>query len=354
MKYLVELQFDHAVHYGSSVAGYGVEEVDETCHSDTLFSGIINQLAAVEDLISEFSLKNFLEEFDLHTSPFRVSSFGIVKGMEYFLPKPLIEPSVSFSEPSIQKYKKDFRKLKWIHLEDFYKWQNKMLSIDDIKGYFESNTNEPPPKAPSFLQAFTKAQHIRDRETDSTQLYHTGQLFYGDEVYPFFLVDFNSETLSWEWFKEALRLLGISGLGGRRSSGYGKFTLRYEPILIGADGSLWPKEVRETTRHRKAIELWNKVLSHESEGCYLFSLLKPKEIIINDYLAYNLLIRKGWFFSNSGFYQMKRKTVYMFSEGSMFRKPIEGKLLNISPDELPDEHHEIYRYGHPFTIPFSI
>jgi len=148
--------------------------------------------------------------------------------------------------------------------------------------------------------------------------------------------------------------LGISGLGGRRSSGYGKFTLRYEPILIGDDNSTWPKEVRNTTKHGKAIKLWNKVLNNESNGRYLFSLLKPKVINENDYLAYHLLIRKGWFFSNSSFYQMKRKTVYMFSEGSMFGNPVEGELLNISPDELPEEHHEIYRYGHPFTIPFSI
>lgn len=354
MKYLVELRFDHAVHFGSSVAGFGVEEVDETCHSDTLFSGIINQLASVEHLIPNFSLKKFLEEFNSQKPPFLISSFGLAKDTAYFLPKPLLEPAIFASESSLAEYRKEFKKLKWIHLEDFHKWQNKSLSGSDIKGYFESYSNQPPPKAPSFYKTPTKAQHIQDRETDATQLYHAGQLFYGDEVYPFFLVDFNSENLSWEWFKEALRLLGISGLGGRRSSGYGKFTLRYEPILIGDDESPWPKEVHETTRHKKAIELWGKVLNHESDGRYLFSLLKPKTITEDDYVVYHLLIRKGWLFSSSSFYQMKRKTVYMFSEGSIFSKSIEGELLNISPDELPEEHHELYRYGHPFTIPFSI
>lgn len=354
MKYLVELKLDHAVHFGSSVAGFGVEEVDETCHSDTLFSGIINQLAAVEHLIPNFNLKKFLEEFDSPSPPFRISSFGIVKGTDYFLPKPLIEPTIFATEQSLSEYKKDFKKLKWIHLEDFHKWQNKLLSGDDVEKYFESYSNVPPPKAPAFLKTLTKTQHRQDRETDASQIYHVGQLFYGDEVYPFFFVEFNSELLSWDWFKEVLQLLGISGLGGRRSSGYGKFTLRYDPILIGDDETTWPKEVRDTTKHGKAIKLWSKVLNHESEGRYLFSLLKPKVINENDYLAYQLLIRKGWFFSNSSFYQMKRKTVYMFSEGSILSKPVEGELLNISPDELPNEHHEIYRYGHPFTIPFSI
>lgn len=354
MKYLVELHFDHAVHFGSSAAGFGVEEVDETCHSDTLFSGIINQLASIEHLIPDFKLKKFIEKFISQTPPFCISSFGIVKGTEYFLPKPLMEPDKFASDPTITEHRKDFKKLKWIHLDDFHKWQTKMLSGDDIKSYFESYSNEPPPKAPSFLKTLTKTQHSQDRETEASQIYHSGQLFYCDDVYPYFLIDYNSEELSWEWFKEAVRLLGISGLGGRRSSGYGKFILRYEPILIGCDDSILPKEIRENTRHRKALKLWNEVLNHKSECEYLFSLLKPKEIMKNDYVAYNILIRKGWFFSNSSFYQMKRKTVYMFSEGSMFKKSIKGELLNISPDSLHKEHHEIYRYGHPFTIPFSI
>lgn len=354
MKYIVELQFDHAVHFGASVVSFGVEEVDETCHSDTLFSGIINQLAAVEHLISNFSLKEFIQEFDSSIPPFRISSFGMVRGMDYFLPKPLIVPSIFTSDCSIKEYKKDFIKLKWIHLEDFQKWQNKLLVGDDIRDYFKSYSSEPPPMAPSFFKTLTKAQHSEDRETEATQIYHTGQLFYGEQIYPYFLVDFKSELLPWKWFLEALRLLGISGLGGRRSCGYGKFTLRYEPILIGGDESIWPKKVRENTQHKKAIMLWNNVLNHQSENQYLFSLLKPKFINENDYVAYQLLIRKGWFFSNSSFCQMKRKTVHMFSEGSILNRPVDGELTNVSPDELPENHHEIYRYGLPFTIPFSI
>jgi CRISPR-associated protein Csm4 len=354
MKYLVELQFDHAVHFGSSIAGFGIEDVDETCHSDTLFSGIINQLAAIEHLISDFSLKNFLQEFNSPTPPFRISSFGVVKGVDYFLPKPLIEPDFFACDSSVNKYKKDFKKLKWVHLEDFHKWQKKSLSSDDIKGYFVSYDNEPPPKSPPFSKIHTKVQHIQDRETDATQIYHTGQLFYGERVYPFFFFDFNSKSLSWEWFVEALRLIGISGLGGRRSTGYGKFCLRYEPILIGGDESAWPKKVCESNQHTKAITLWSNVLNHQSEGQYLFSLLAPKALSENDCFVYNLIIRKGWFFSNSSFCQMKRKTVYMFSEGSIFYRNVEGGLINISPDELPENHHDIYRYGLPFTIPFSI
>jgi CRISPR-associated protein Csm4 len=354
MKYLVELQFDHAVHFGSSVAGFGIEEVDETCHSDTLFSSIINQITAIEHLIPDFNLKNFIDKFNSFPPPFRISSFGVVKGTDYFLPKPLIDPAIIISDPSLNEYKKEFKNLKWIHLEDFHKWQNNLLTSEDIKGYFVSYSKGSPLKAPSFFKTLTKVQHSQDRETDATQIYHTGQLFYGEDVYPFFLIDFNSEMLSWEWFMETLRLLGMAGLGGRRSSGYGKFGLRYEPILIGGNESEWPKKVCESTQHKKAIRLWDNVLNYQSEGCYLFSLFSPKTVSVSDYLAYQLLIRKGWFFSNSSFYQMKRKTVYMFSEGSLFKKFMEGKLLNISPKELPESHHEIYRYGLPFTIPFSI
>ncbi len=349
MKYLVELQFDHAVHFGSSDAGLGIEEVDETCHSDTIFSGIINQLASIEHLISDFCLKKFLEKFDSPTPPFRISSFGMVKGADYFLPKPLIEPAIFSSNPLINKYRKEFKRLKWIHLEDFYKWQNNSLLSKDIEDYFTNND-----KNTSFYKTLMKVQHIQDRESDATQIYHSGQLFYGEKIYPFFLIDFESELLSWEWFRESLQLLGVSGLGGRRSTGYGKFTLRHEPIPIGGDESVFPKDVRESTQHRKAINLWTNVLNHQGKGQYLFSLLKPKSLTETDCEAYHLLIRRGWVFSNSSFYQMKRKTVHMFSEGSIFKKPIEGELLNISPDKLPESHHEIYRYGLPFTIPFSI
>ena len=354
MKYLFELKFNHAVHFGSSVAGFGIEEVDETCHSDTLFSGIINQIAAVKHLIPNFNFTNFIEKFNSSLLPFRISSFGLVKGTEYFLPKPLIEPSIFTLDPSLNEYKKKFKKLKWVHLEDFNKWQKNMLSREDIKDYFVSYDNEPPLKAPAFYKTLSKAQHIQDRETNATQIYHTGQLFYNEDVYPYFIVDFNSELFSWEWFTEAIVLLGIAGLGGRRSSGYGKFNLRYEPILIGGDESEWPKKVEGSTRHKKAIKLWDNVLNYQAEGRYLFSLFSPKTISECDYISYKLLMRKGWFFSNSSFYQMKRRTVYMFSEGSLLNRFVEGELINISPDELPESHHKIYRAGLPFTIPFSI
>lgn len=354
MKYLIELKFDHAVHFGSSVAGFGVEEVDESCHSDTLFSAIINQIAAVEHLIPNFNLNEFIKEFYSSFTPFRLSSFGIVRGTEYFLPKPLIEPPFFLSDPSIAQYRKDFKRLKWIYLNDFNKWQKKILSSGDIRGYFESYTNELPPKTPSFYKKLTKCQNTQDRETNATQIYHSGELFFYENVYPFFIVDYSSKSLPWNWFVTVLHLLGKSGLGGRRSIGLGKFTLRYDPILIGDDESMWPAEVRENTKHKKAIELWSSVLNHQSASQYLFSLYKPTTISQDDCVSYDLLVRKGWFISNSSFYQMKRKSVFMFSEGSIFKKIQDGELLDISPDSLPEDHHVICRYGQPFTIPFSI
>lgn len=347
MRYIIELEFDHAVHFGSSVAGFGVEEVDRTCHSDTLFSGIINQLAAIEHLIPNFNLNGFIEEFNSSKPPFFLSSFGVIKdeynSTEYFIPKPLIEPHIFFKDPSSKEYQKDFKKIEWISLSDFHKWQKNAVDVETIKKIIKG-------LSVNYLHVLTKAQHAQDRETDNSQLYHSGQLFYGKDIYPFFLVEFNSETLSWDWFVKALRLLGMVGLGGRRSSGYGKFLIRkYSPILIGGDESTWPSK----TNHKNAIKLWEKVLSHKAKTQYLFSLLKPKQDDSSDYVAYSLLPRKGWFYSSSSYYQMKRKTIYMFSEGSILNKPIEGELVNLSPDGLPENHHKIYRNGLPFTIPFN-
>ncbi|WP_169702800.1 hypothetical protein [Candidatus Kuenenia stuttgartiensis] len=50
--------------------------------------------------------------------------------------------------------------------------------------------------------------------------------------------------------------------------------------------------------------------------------------------------------------QYKRKTVSMFSEGSVFKQTIQGNLVSVTPEILEKkDFHPVYRNGLAFTVP---
>jgi len=202
------------------------------------------------------------------------------------------------------------------------------------------------------------AKHVQDRLTSESNLFHKTQyafknIDYDDPCGLYFLVSLKDESFK-EPFDQGLKALSQVGLGGERNFGLGRFE-----IDDFANGFLSPIEddaselaflFEDSSASLKC--LLSLSLPYESEISTLIKLTK------SNILHYDFILRKGWTFSSINFHQMKRQSVYMFSEGSVFEKdhcPI-GRIDDVAPlDEQKNKNypHPIFRFGKSFSVPLK-
>ena len=271
--------------------------------------------------------------------PFKLSSFGFVHDngkQTYYLPKPLTLPKHLISENDQTDWGKEFKHRQFISLDTFKKWQRgEKLNLKQI---IDSEKD-------SFWNTDIRIQHLTDNTTMATQIYRTGLVFYRENVCPYFIVDLDEKQINFADFIHLMQMLKHNGLGGRRTAGNGIFDFSEEDWFC-----LDKSENKDTAEIIKAREGFLDLFNFQSNTKFLFSLFYPDKMDQNEPVAYNLVLRKGWIYSSCSFDQLKRKTCYMFSEGSIFSKVSEGKLVDVTPEEFTE--HRVYRYGVPFTIPF--
>ncbi|GAX62161.1 CRISPR-associated RAMP protein [Candidatus Scalindua japonica] len=352
MKYVIELNFRNGVHFGSDVAGYGVEDVQGIAHSDTIFSGLINTLASISHIFNQKQwIKNLLNKTineDNIYVPFRVSSFGFVDTSQsshrYFIPKPLILPENLIDDKQKYEFGKEFKNRKFISIETFQKWQrNEPL---DLKAILDEDKS-------LFWVEESRTQNVTQSVSHAAQIYHTGIVFYLKDIKPFFLLDLDEEEFSFDDFKKLMDVLKYNGLGGRRTSGCGLFDFSDNDwFCIDIETAKEQRRLNPSFSDQKipGRARFCEMFKIKSEFYYIFSLFFPDDVRKLKSIAYDLTQRKGWSFSSSSYEQLKRKTCYMFSEGSIFASELRGNLVNVTPQEF--NKHRIFRNGLPFAIPF--
>jgi CRISPR-associated protein Csm4 len=78
--------------------------------------------------------------------------------------------------------------------------------------------------------------------------------------------------------------------------------------------------------------------------------------ILNEYTAYEIQERGGWIGSPFSGRQLRRQSLRMFAEGSVFAFSPVGELADVTPKEFnkyPDTH-KIYRSGISFSLPINV
>jgi len=316
---IIRLKFRSGLHIGSDYGGIGRERVQETVHSDTLFSMLVNACAESQGLSN---VPEFIQSVKVISSglPYVRRSRD---RYDYFLPRPLIDPMNfcgQWGADRKQKYHKHIKKCAFVDRDTFTPWvQGREINLNKIK-------------EPEYRTLFTIAlrpQHARDRLTYASAIYHTGELFFADNAGLYFLIDgVSNDTLQLLMGQASLR-----GLGGRRSNGCGCFNYQMEDI----DRS------------------WEVLLNGPGEAFTILSLFHPEETEFSTLnpKAYNLVQRKGWTYSAVASGQFKRKTCHMFGEGSVFGGKPQGQLVDVTPPAML-EFHPIYRFGKAFSIRCTI
>jgi CRISPR-associated protein Csm4 len=344
--YIVPLYFKNAMHIGSANAAMGIEETQDYIHSDTLWAAICNHWAIIGE-VGGISFQTFIDSFKNGMPLFRISSaFPLTKdGKEFWLPKPLSVP-YSFSQinsdrnDELEKYNKTVKRTRFIKLESFKRWiefrENNVSEFDEQRKGISSN---------SICQ-----HNTLDRLTMVSKLFHSGITYFDtyskDKAGLYFILTAD------ETAKNALEkifevICDVSAIGGQRNIGLG--ALAEKPVCI------------------QALELgqeWSILNSVSNANAYcLLSLYYPNENeAYKSSVAYNCVLRKGWTGSLSVGTQVKRKTVSMFTEGSVFKNEhnennkIIGQLVDITAESTKqwDGLHNIYRYGYAFFVPLKL
>jgi len=366
---IVKLHFTSPLHLGAE--GTGVEKTYDFLHSDTLFSAIchgwlkIYGRKSLECLLKEFPK---VDQTSIPT-PFVISSaFPFVEksdGTTYFLPKPLKRPPFPEFEERPSQERKEAKKVKktlddmgLIDLEFFWEWAKTVEPEDfDTKRWksYQERFNEIREMLDKSVTSDIRPRVTKDRRTGNSLLYHFGLIYFSEDEGKgksglYFLVKCRDEDVE-NRLKAVLKLLGEIGIGGERSSGYGRFKAEWCEL-----DERWaiPQEILDYPSGRVTLSLY-----YPSN----YDAVLP---VVN----YGLLRRTGWVESPFAPKPEHRLVVHMFEEGSIFDVNKNLSLFKIAPLSIPAETfgvgalvdvapkkfldrigHSVYRYGLAFTVP---
>jgi len=315
-----KLKFHSSFHLDSGTAVDGPSEL--FIRSDTLFSAVCS---AAEKFYGQEIVEAFLQPESVVLS----SAFPFSDD-ELFFPKPL-----NFY-PKILDYEmiKDFKKIMFISQEHLEKI---LLGKEVDSAFFNKNyiingcwKNKRSIEDEIIFKTIENPHIVIDRVTNSTQIFYKTEVYFGKKAGLFFLANIKDSLI--EKFESVLRFLADEGIGADRTTGKGLF------------------EVEE-------IKNFSFTSLPTSKLFYLLSLYSPSESEFNSILSkdsyYEFEARKGWVSNNT----LRRKTLRMFSEGSIIRfnssnKPKGTIQIVLSKNDYPNDlQSDIYRNGQAFFIP---
>lgn len=335
---IYRLHFRSPLHIGER--GVGLEETQAYVPADTLFSALCT---AWRWLYGVDSLQNdLLAPFaDGQKPPFLLTSAFPFAGDVLFFPKPMSRARIEVAP----KHEKKWRSVQYWSLQAFTRWaEGAELKFEPPKDEEEPLCwllDEEREGIRSFVDEETGALRpwkkctvprvTLDRITSASQIWFFGEVVFRQGAGLWCAIRYDESSLR-SRVEACLRLLGDTGLGGERGSGFGLFELEI------VEKSLLP-EARDTG--------YVVTLSPCCPDAQQMSNL------LDDRCAYSLIPRRGWIGSPEGG-NLRRKTVWMFQEGAVLRSPagaVLGRLVNVKPDPCP---HDVWRYGYAFTVGVNV
>lgn len=303
-----KLSFPNGVHFGNNA----LENSEYTFSADTLFSALCQEAVKYGNDYLE-KLYDLCKNGDILLS----DGFPFIND-NYYIPKPTIR--IEFDNKKDYKAKKAFKNLKYIPVDKLDDFLNGRLDTSAEKEYFNEN----------FGRSFIKTSIIKDDE--ETTPYRIGIYQYHKQSGLYIIVGYNSIDNLY-FIEELLDSLSLAGIGGRRSTGLGRFELK--PI----------KDVNSVFANR---------LNKKGSSHMTLSISLPKEDEIEDALLgskYVLVKRSGFVSSNSyADTNMRKNDMYLLKSGAFIKNTYVGDVYDVSDGG----NHPVYKYGKPMFMEVSV
>ena len=308
MEYKIfRLTFSSGVHFGED----SLEDNDIQLHADTIFSALCIEALKTGGETRLNELVSYVQADKLLISdafPYMID--------EYYLPKPMIRVNFCCNDDSANK--KLFKKLKYIPSDMVGDYISGKFSMDTVNCII-NNLNNKLGKSSIVARAAI-------RTLDDTLPYHVGTFTFSKDT-GLYIITGCDDSEAFDLLNELLRCLAHTGVGGKRSSGLGRFSVD-KPI---------PADI--------------KALSADDYPAYMtLSVSLPSvdeiEIILKN-AAYSLIRRSGFVFSETYSDEpLKKNDLYVLDSGSVVGCRFKGGVYDVSNSGA----HPVYRYAKPLFL----
>ena len=302
MKYVMyKLTFPNGIHIGNGK----LSSSDITVHSDTLFSAMCIETLNIggEKMLSDFV--NMAKNNKLVISdalPYILDTI--------YIPKPMCRIR---GEEQDAVLKKELKKLEYLPIDKLPEYTQGKINPEEINKEF------------SKLGSRGLYQKVLLKYDENNELYSVGIYKFNQNCGLYAIVGCEDEFVE-NMAETIMQSLQYSGVGGKRSAGYGRF--KYEKCEVPFLNMLKCDSDRYMTI--------STCMAADDE---LESVL--------DGAAYKLIKRSG--FVQSQTYSdtpMKKRDFYMFSKGATFQKRFFGDIFDVSIKG----NHPVYKYAKPMLI----
>ena len=334
MSYLLyKLRFQNGIHVGTA-SGNTLEETMMSVYSDTFYSAVFNEYMKIynDDELYKISKAGDFLVSDL--LPFKEKED---MSTDFYLPKPFI----SVQRQEIEKNEEEVVDRKKVKATNF-------IPADKLGEYltFLKTGKNFPEIDDDFGKKELYTKNKVSLQNEDTKLYNIEVFKFNEKSGLYFIVKIPEDNRWQEIFQSVLDSLALTGIGGKRNSGFGQFR-REEPMFF--DGETFDAIESESDAYI------NRGLHSDEKNFLSLSSYSPKKEEIDKIKEsenyYQLIKRSG--FVNSSLYSEqaeKRKQVYMLSSGSVLTFKPEGKILDLNLHGK----HSIYRMGKPIVLGVKI
>lgn len=301
---VLKLEFQTAVHFGKG----GLTRSDCVLHADTIFSA----------LCIEALKMNLLQELvdSAMRDRIRISDGLPFIGDELYIPKPFMK--IDHKDQGDSKKKKAMKKLEYVPVSALDAYAEGELDVQQALQHYKDE-----------IGSFVLNEKARVPEGEDAEPYAVHAFRFKKNSGLYICIGFeNSQNQM--LIQELLESLSYQGIGGKLSSGYGKFSLhmtRPHPEL---------EERLMNDHYNNYISLATALPSEE----------ELKQVVPS---ATFKLIRRSGFIQSETFSDtmQKKKDCYLFAPGSCFQQKFNGCILNVAPE---GGHHPVYRYAKPMFM----
>ena len=302
---IIKLNFSTPVRFGSG----GLTRGEYIIHADTIFSALCIEILRINKIKLE-TLIEWTKEGKLLIS----DALPFIHE-KYYIPKPIMDLEIQTEGDSVLK--KASKKLEYICIEQVAEYLDGKLDILTENEFFSENIGK-----------YTLIQKARIPHQEEAKPYSVSVFQFNPGSGIYFCIGFETQE-QLDCLEETIRSLSYTGIGGKVSSGFGKFKFSIETLSDTFLNRLQPKQ-------------WNK---YET-----LSVCLPKNDEIQDVLTDSqyLLLKRGGFISSSEYspgYHKKRE-LYVFAAGSTFSGKFDGDVYDVSVKGK----HPVYRYAKPMLL----
>ena len=305
MKYkLFKLQFSTAVHFGAG----GLTTTSDTLMADTVFSALCTEAVKADRDPSDFITA-------VKDGRIRISDALPYIGDRFYIPKPLAE--IMSDKEGDSSIKKALKRLPYIPVDRLGEYMKGTLDIIEESDIFQNCLGQ------EYLiekAAVETGEETRPYAVDLYRYYENSGLY--------ICLGYERDE-DYYLFSDLVEILSYAGIGGKISAGYGRFTA--VPIAPS----------KEFAKRLEGKD-WKQYLS--------LSVCLPDKTELEDVIQnanVRMCKRSGWVSPGAGTDPLrKRKDIYMFASGSVFKKPFSGCLFDLSDGGS----HPVLRYGYPMFM----